>query len=507
MAGARTGPSLAGRFAAAIALTVGFYTLAIAMAAALLGVAILPWVLGGSNNIWVTLTGLFLGVSILIAIFPRRLKVEPYGVRLTQASQPRLLGMIEDEARACGARAPDEVYATLELNASVMESGRRRRIMFIGVPLLHVVSERGIRGVIAHEFGHYAGGDTRLGPWIYRTHDTIGRTIVRLSDEEGDEGWTQRAVRLPFIWYGRAFMRITSAIKRRQEFAADRMAVERAGRDVHVAALRRIHAYGPSFDAYWDHEVSAVLSAGKRPPVVAGFGTFLRSASIEKAADDFLERQLAERTDPYDSHPSLFERIAAVEDCPPGDADQSQPAMALVRDPEALETEMLVAHFGPEAGELPRLAWDDVGREIYLARARSFASEHGDLLGDAVVGDLGELAQENRLEQLGGSLRRRIDDLPHDAGPALAASLLGDAFTVALAEHGWAVEARLGEPVTATRGAECLEPYGVVPESAESGTAAAGWRERAEGLGIAELPLRASAEPAPGEVVAGAREA
>ena len=84
--------------------------------------------------------------------------------------------------------------------------------MFIGVPLLHVVTERGIRGVIAHEFGHYAGGDTRLGPWIYRTHDTIGRTISRLSDEDGDEGWTQRAVRPPFIWYGKAFLRITSAI-------------------------------------------------------------------------------------------------------------------------------------------------------------------------------------------------------------------------------------------------------------------------------------------------------
>jgi hypothetical protein len=234
--------------------------------------------------------------------------------------------------------------------------------------------------------------------------------------------------------------------------------------------------------------------------VVAGFGTFLRSASIEKAAGDFLERQLAERTHPYDSHPSLSERIAAVEDCAPGEPDESQPAMALVRDPEALETEMLVAHFGPEAAELPSLAWDDVGREIYLARARAFADEHGDVLGDAVVGDLGELAREGKLEELGGALRRRLDDVPYEAGPALAASLLGDALTVALAEHGWAVEARLGEPVTATRGDDCLEPYAVVGDD----PASAGWRERAEGLGIAELPLHMQARD---EVGAGAREA
>lgn len=46
--GRRSGPPLAGRFAAAIALTVGFYVLALAIAGALLGAAILPWALNGS---------------------------------------------------------------------------------------------------------------------------------------------------------------------------------------------------------------------------------------------------------------------------------------------------------------------------------------------------------------------------------------------------------------------------------------------------------------------------
>jgi hypothetical protein len=104
------GPSLAGRFAAAIALTVGFYLLALALAAGLLAAAILPWVLEGRNNVRVTLTGLGLGL-----------------------------------------------------------------------PLLQFVSERGLRGIVAHELGHYAGGDTRLGPWIYRTRATIGRTLHHLT--------------------------------------------------------------------------------------------------------------------------------------------------------------------------------------------------------------------------------------------------------------------------------------------------------------------------------------
>ena len=214
MGASGSGPSLKGRFAAAIALTIGFYTLALAMAAALLAVAILPWALGGGGNVWLSITGLVLGVSILVAIFPRRARFEPPGVRLTDAEQPRLMALIGDEARACDEQPPDEVYATFEVNAAVLEVGRHRRVMIVGLPLLHLVTERGLRGVIAHELGHYAGGDTRLGPWIYRTREAIVRTVSHLGDDDGDESWSQAAVRQPFIWYGKAFLRITNAISR-----------------------------------------------------------------------------------------------------------------------------------------------------------------------------------------------------------------------------------------------------------------------------------------------------
>ena len=60
--GPRGGPSLAGRFAAAIALTIAFYVLAIAIAAGLLALAILPWV-SGHGNPFVSITGLVLGCT------------------------------------------------------------------------------------------------------------------------------------------------------------------------------------------------------------------------------------------------------------------------------------------------------------------------------------------------------------------------------------------------------------------------------------------------------------
>ena len=124
------GPSLKWRLAAALGLTIGFYTLATLIAAALLAVAILPWVLNGGTNLWVTFTCFVLGVTIPVAISPRRNRFRPHGVRVSKDDQPRLLAMIDDEARATGARAPDEVYATLrdrEPELAVEATPRSRR--------------------------------------------------------------------------------------------------------------------------------------------------------------------------------------------------------------------------------------------------------------------------------------------------------------------------------------------------------------------------------------------
>jgi heat shock protein HtpX len=480
------GPSLAWRLAAAITLTVGFYTLAVLIAAGLLAAAILPWVLGGTNNLWVTLTGAVLGATILVAIFPRRMRFEPVGVRVSANEQPRLLSLVDDEARATGARGPDEVYATLDANASVTQR-RGRRLMFLGIPLLHLLSERGIRSVIAHEFGHYSGGDLRSGPWLSRTYEGIARTIDHLTDDDVEESWTMRAIRQPFVWYGTAFMRITAAIMRREEFAADATAAARVGRDAYVEALRRIGAFAPAFDAYWQHEVIAVLQSGRRPPVLSGFGTYLRSSAIERLAGEHLEHRTRAVTDRYDSHPSLGERIAALEDLPPGDPDDSPPATSLVSDPVGLERDMLAALVAPEVAEMEPLAWEDAAREVYFERARALTDHHGELLGAMTVGELGDRAQD--LGRIIGRLQQREPELTVEAAPPMAVTLLAEALLVALARADWTVEAGLGEPVSMHRGDDSLEPYGVMWTLREDDVAAAGWRDHATALGIADLRL------------------
>ncbi len=314
------------------------------------------------------------------------------------------------------------------------------------------------------------------------------RTIDYLTDDDGDDGWTQRAVRQPFIWYGNAFMRITAAIKRRQEFAADAAAPPAAR--AATPTPRRCGAStrtGPSFDAYWENEVAAVLRAGKRPPVVDGFGEYLRSEPIDKAASEFLELQMKEETDRYDSHPSLSERLARAGGVRAGRARRL--AAGDEAPPRARGARARAAGHRSSTRTPPscRRSSGTTSPTRCTSRGRApCAPSSASVLGDATVADLSGLAQDigrdRRAPCSGASpscrTRRR---------PTSPPTLLAEALLAALADDGWTVEAGLAEPVHACRGEEKIAPYDVVTELHDSGPAASAWRERATELGIADL--------------------
>ena len=103
------GPSLAGRFAAAIALTIGFYVLALVIGVGLLAAPILAWALNGAGNLWVTITG----------AGPRRL--DPRGRSFRAAAEVRAAraeaSPRREQPRAAGARSATRRAAAGEPHA------------------------------------------------------------------------------------------------------------------------------------------------------------------------------------------------------------------------------------------------------------------------------------------------------------------------------------------------------------------------------------------------------
>jgi Zn-dependent protease with chaperone function len=488
-------PSLAGRAAAAVALTVGFYTLALGVAGALIAFPILGMATEDVPfNIWLAAFCIVTGLTILRAIAPRRERFEPPGPELTRDGQPELFGEIEAVAREVGEPLPEHVYLAPDVNAAVTEErrpfGAARRMLIVGLPLLQALTPRQLRAVIAHEFGHYVGGDTRLGPWTWRTRAAIGRTLEHLRDEESIG---RRIVSKPFEWYARLFMRVTAAISRRQEFAADALAARVAGAGAQAAALRRVHAVAPAYEAYFGDELLPVLEAGYRPPIADGFDRFMASGKVREAVDEHLEAELREdETDAYDSHPSLRERLAAL-----GESEQSERhdggegAARLLRDREALEAALVDAMATEEArGKIAPLPWDEVAGKVYLEDYRRMVGDLGGAFAGVTLGEAPRLVGDP--EELGERLRRARPVVPPEDAPGAAFGTLAGATVLALAERGYAVATGPGEPIACVREGERLTPFDDLAAVARGDEPAERYAERYAAVSDVEVPSTAA---------------
>ena len=482
-----TSDSVAGRAALAVGLMLGFYVLALAIVAALVFVPIAEVVFTDRIHPKIALICLFGAGTILWSILPRPDRFEAPGPLLEPANHPKLFAEIEDVARATGQAMPAEVFLVGDVNAWVAQRGGvmgffSRRVMGLGLPLLQTLSVPELRAVLAHEFGHYYGGDTRLGPWVYKTRSAIGRTIGGLGDS---------FLQLPFILYGNLFLKVSHAVSRRQELSADALASRVAGSRPLVEGLKKLAPATAGFGAYWSQEVVPVVQAGYLPPIAEGFRRFNADARVSKAEAKVLEEALREvETNPYDTHPPLAERIAAVSALPEGPDPAGEPAaISLLSDVAGLERRWFATLFDAvSVGKLVAIAWDEVASTVLLPAWRKAVLENVVALEGATVGDLPRFVAE-------GQLRARLlpgfvgaDDDP-DARKAFVRWLAAVGTILALERAGWTIESPPGAPVSARRNGDTLLPFDALRRVVDGSLTATAWRDETSRLGVADLPL------------------
>ena len=158
--------------ALAVALTVGFYGLALVVSLGLFLIAyatLTAWNSVDAAVISLCLASLCVacGLSILWSIGPRRYRFGPPGPRLDPAGDPDLFAVIQDVATATSQAMPADVYVINGVTAFVGQYGgvmgfRSRRVMGLGLPLMHAVSVQQLKAILAHELGHYSSGHAVL---------------------------------------------------------------------------------------------------------------------------------------------------------------------------------------------------------------------------------------------------------------------------------------------------------------------------------------------------------
>lgn len=488
--------SIAVRAALAVALMAGFYLLALGIVALLLAIPFLEVRYLGHVTGKLTLIAVAGAGTILWAIMPRRDRFEDPGPRLEPAAHPRLFAALREVAAATRQAMPVEVFLVPQLNAWVAQRGGvmgfgSRRVMGLGLPLLEALSVRQLRAVLAHEFGHYHGGDTRVGPWIYLTRAAIGRSIAQL-ERQGS------ALVKPFQWYGRAFLRVTHAVSRRQEYTADALAARTVGAGAQREALRVLYGTSDAFDRYWRDELVPALQRGLRPPLASGYRHYLAAPPVAPAVEDALKQAMeGGSSDPYDTHPSLAERLAALEGMPEGAAEGDDPrAITLLEGLSEVEAGLIGFLAGPEAA-FEAVRWEDVGERLWRPFWRERVGHHAAAIAGLTPADLPGQAADLAPLALRLGFAGSAEEVTADHGQG-AAWVVAAALCTALADRGWSISALPGEDVVLQRGGDRIQPFTLMRDL-DTGTVSRGdWLLLCERAGIATLDLGAAVAPPEG---------
>jgi len=472
------------RIAVSLLLMLGFYLLAVTTALVLLFVPYYQLTHDGVQGI--TVFCVISGLAILWSILPRFDRFKAPGPRLTEQAQPELFQLVRRVSQATGQTMPADIFLLPEVNAWVSHRGGimglgSRRVMGLGLTLLQSVSVGQLRAIVAHEFGHYAGGDLRLGVWLYKTREAMRRTIENLAQ-------TGNGIYKPFLWYANFFMRISQSVSRAQELAADRIAARIGGVGNAMDALIAVHSAALAYNAYWQQELIPVLTNGYRPPIAAGFSHFLGAQPVADAVSKQIKSELSRGVaDPYDSHPPLNERIAAL-----GTSDRTKTpqvdarAVSLLRDVQRLEWELLQTLFTDpqKAKELKSVEWEETAPRVFLPVWRDESAKHVEPFRALRVADVARFyASDDTLQRL-----RLTHLLPDDRERAVR-NAIGCGIAARLYDDGWKCEARPGLPVVFAKEGRTFEPFALAHQLGTLGFTDEEWSGACERAGISEMTL------------------
>ena len=296
-------------------------------------------------------------VSILRGLFISGPKDEG-GRVLTEAEAPRLFAALGEVAEVARARKVDKVYLEPDAGIGVREAGgtwtvllgRGERILHLGFAALRDVTVSELKGILAHEYGHFSHGETRLTPVIGRIQASVVRTLQGMA-ELGYSTYLN-----PVYWFQRmylvVYLGVTRGHSRRRELLADRAAALAYGGDSFASSLTKAIRNGELFDRAAVGTMLLLRQTGR--PCLNLYRCLDAADSYTPGSlRELRSKELVERkAEKYDSHPPPQDRISRVAGIPAQRLVESAQALTLFEQPDAL------------AEELTKMLWQKV--ELYL---------------------------------------------------------------------------------------------------------------------------------------------
>lgn len=259
----------------------------------------------------------------------------PQGRVLRAAEHPRLFALIDAVRHKSGGGRIDEVILNDVFNTAIVQIPRlgilgwHRNVLIIGLPLLQSLSRKEFAAILAHEFAHIERRHGKLGTWLYRIREVWGNINDSFGEERGILWWV---ITWPLRRYIPYFSAYSLVLVRRDEYEADRLAAKIVGprtlADALIAvAIRKRFIEERFWPDLWGR-------AGKQPqPPFLPHGsmhTVLHLELTQACAEQWLREESVRRTDIWDTHPCLHDRIRALKtvcELPPEAAQSAAQAL------------------------------------------------------------------------------------------------------------------------------------------------------------------------------------
>ncbi len=262
---------------------------------------------------------LSLGISVV-----RSLRVHldpPEGVVLAPSDAPKLFAELEEMRKKIRAPRLDAITLSADFNASVCRFPKKSifggwyHIITLGLPLLKALTPDQLRSVLAHELGHHSRKHGAFTARVYKLHATWGQLTDRLQQTRH---WSRYFFK-PFLdAFFPVFNAHTFIISREHEFEADRLAAEQTSPRVTAHSLCQSQVLGRYMqEKFWPSVYRGCIDHAEPPRnVLNDFAIACLTKLDEDQARKYLQKELKLKTFVSDTHPSLTDRLRALEQPP-----------------------------------------------------------------------------------------------------------------------------------------------------------------------------------------------
>ena len=242
---------------------------------------------------------------------------EPKGVPIKRDEAPDLFRGIDEMRNKLDTPPIHSVQFDWYLNAAFTQRPRfgifgwTKGYLTIGLPLLLGMSAENLRATLAHELGHFSRNHGRFSSWVYSVNETWEQFLRECRLRRG--GANAIFVSLG-TWYLRELRAHSFMLARTHEYEADQCAAELCGKAEATQSLVRLNVVTRFLgERFWPiiWRESKLQAA---PPADVFVRMKMAMENGWSATDDaeWRNQALAEKSDVFDYHPSLLERLSAL---------------------------------------------------------------------------------------------------------------------------------------------------------------------------------------------------